>query len=83
MTNNKSTYQAQENLLLLGKCPTWYDYADKVYDAMAEEDRIYDLRTKAGWELDEGGWWAPCPDTNKLITELDWLEHGLPSPEDL
>ena len=68
---------------MLGTCPTWYDHLDKIEAAMAENDRIYEVRTAAGWDLDEGGWYAPSPETNELIPEWDWLEFGLVYPEDL
>jgi hypothetical protein len=76
-------YQAQENLRMLEKCPTWYDHLDAINAATAEWDRVYAIRTKAGWDLDEGGWYAPCPETRELIPEWDWLAHGLLYPEDL
>ena len=75
-------YTAQQNLLMLERCPTWYEHLDKINAAQAEEDRIYHIRTNAGWELDEGGWFAPCPDTNELIPEHEWEDNGLPYPEE-
>ena len=48
---------------------------------MAEESRVYDIRVAAGWELDEGGWYAPCPETDQMIHEWDWLDLGLAYPE--
>ena len=75
-------YTAQQNLLMLERCPTWYEHLDKIDAAQAEEDRIYHIRTNANWELDEDGWLAPCPDTNELIPEYDWIDNGLPYPED-
>ncbi len=51
---------------------------------MAEHDRIYKIRTAAGWEQgDEGGWYAPCPETGELIREWDWLDLGMAYPEDM
>ena len=76
-------YQARENLLMLEKCPTWYDHLDAINAAKAEWDRVYAIRTKAGWELDEEGWLAPDPETQELIPEGYWLDHGLLYPEDL
>ena len=75
-------YRAQENLRMLETCPTWYDHLGQVEAAIAEEDRIYDIRVAAGWEADEGGWCAPCPETGEMIPEWDWLGIGLPYPED-
>ena len=80
--NSTSLYQAQENLRMLETCPTWYEHKDKVEAAIAEEERIYKIRTNAGWELDEGGWCAPSPETNELIPEGEWIEFGLIYPED-
>ena len=77
------TYIASENLRMLKTCPTWYEHKDKVHAAIAEQERIYDIRVKAGWDLDEGGWYAPNPDTGELIPEWDWLDYGLLPPEDL
>ena len=48
-----------------------------------EEDRIYKIRTAVGWELDEEGWFAPCPETGKALSLWDWLDLGLPLPEEL
>ena len=76
-------YRAQENLRMMETCPTWYDHVDKIEAAMAEEQRIYDMRTKAGWELDEGGWYAPHPEKpSELIPDCDWMDFGLSYPED-
>ncbi len=75
-------YRAQENLRMMGACPTWYDHVDKIEAAMAEEQRIYEIRTKAGWELDEGGWYAPHPKKpGDLISYWDWMDFGLDCPE--
>ena len=85
MTNDPTAtalYRAQEDLRMLETCPTWYDHLDKVEAAIAEEDRVYDIRVAAGWELDEGGWSAPSPETGKMIPEWDWLDLGLAHPED-
>jgi len=75
-------YRAQEDLRMLETCPTWYDHLDKVEAAIAAEERVYDIRVAAGWELDEGGWWAPCPETGEMIQEWDWISFGLAYPED-
>ena len=83
MSDSAALYRAQENLRMAGIYPTWYDHLDKVEAAIAEEDRIYDIRVAAGWELDEGGWYAPCPETGEMITESDWLDFGLFCPEDI
>jgi hypothetical protein len=83
MSDSTALYRAKENLRMMGTCPTWYDHLDKIEAAMAEHARIYKVRTAAGWDLDEGGWYAPCPETNELIPEWDWLELGLVYPEDV
>ena len=83
MSDSAALYRAQEDLRMLQTCPTWYDHLDKVEAAIAEEDRIYDIRVAAGWELDEGGWYAPCPETGELMPEWDWeCAFGLSLPED-
>ena len=50
----------------------------------ASEDRDK-IREAAGWEKEESGWYAPHPETGKLMHELHWLELakklGLPYPE--
>ncbi len=81
MSDSAALYRAQENLRMMETCPTWFDHLDKVEAAMAEESRVYDIRVAAGWELDEGGWYAPCPDTGEMIHEWDWLDLGLAYPE--
>jgi len=76
-------YRAQENLRMMGTCPTWYDHLNKIEAAIAEEERIYEIRTKAGWEGDPDGWCAPHPEKpGELITEWEWMDYGLPYPED-
>ena len=52
---------------------------------MAEQDRIYEIRTAAGWDLDEGGWYAPHPENpDEMIPEWEWeCETGGPLPEDV
>lgn len=78
-----SKYTARWNLQMMERHPNWYDHLDKVDAAIAEQDRIIELRTAAGWELDEDGWLAPDPDNpDQLIPELEWMEHGLSSPEE-
>lgn len=48
------------NLMMADKYPNWYEHLPKVEQAMAEWDRVYSIRTTAGWECDEeGGWFAP------------------------
>mgnify|MGYP003112659074 FL=1 len=84
MSDSTALYRAQENLRMMGTCPTWYDHLDSIEAAMAEQDRIYKIRTAAGWELDEGGWSAPHPETGELMPEWDWeCEFGLSCPEDV
>ena len=82
MSDSAALYRAKENLRMLDTCPTWYDHLDQVEAAIAEEDRIYDIRVAAGWEADEGGWCAPCPETGEMIPEWDWINFGLAYPED-
>lgn len=82
MSDSAALYRAQENLRMAGIYPNWYDHLDKVEAAIAEQDRIYDIRVAAGWEADEGGWCAPCPETGEMILEWDWLNFGLAYPED-
>lgn len=66
------------NLLQLEQRPNWYSHLGAVEAAMAEERRIWDLRTAAGWSCDEGGWYSP-----NEIHESDWEhEWGYPFPED-
>tara|TARA_Y100000289_G_C3859718_1_gene117898 strand:- start:244 stop:498 length:255 start_codon:yes stop_codon:yes gene_type:complete len=76
-------WRAQENLRMLATCPTWYDHLDKIEATIAEEERIYKVRTAAGWELDEEGWFAPCPETGEALSLWNWLDLGLPLPEEL
>ena len=77
------TYRAREDLRMLEKCPTWYEHLGQVEAAMAEDYRIYLIRTKAGWEGDVDGWCAPHPEKpGELITEWEWMDFGLPYPED-
>ena len=81
MSDSAALYRAQEDLRMMETCPTWFYHLDKVEAAMAEESRVYDIRVAAGWELDEGGWYAPCPETDQMIHEWDWLDLGLAYPE--
>lgn len=74
---------ASDNLLQLDRCPTLYDHLPRIEAAMRESDRVYAARTAAGWELDEGGWYAPHPETSELIREWDWMDLGLDYPEDI
>jgi len=83
MSDSAALYRAKENLRMLETCPTWYEHLASVEDAMAEESRVYDIRTAAGWELDEGGWYAPCPETGELIPEGEWLDFGVAYPENI
>jgi len=73
---------ASDNLLQFATRPTWYDHLPKVEAAMAKSDRIYAIRTAAGWELDDEGWHAPDPTTGGLICEWDWIDLGFDYPED-
>jgi hypothetical protein len=74
---------ATDNLLQLAARPTWYDHIPDVEAAMRESSRICTARFAAGWEMgDEGGWWAPHPESGELITQSEWEELGLPLPED-
>jgi hypothetical protein len=54
-----------------------------ILDTMAEQDRIYALRTAAGWEYDEGCWYAPHPVTGEMIPGWDWECEFDPLPEDV
>ena len=84
MSDSTSLYRAQENLRMMGTCPTWYDHLDKIEAAMAEQDRIYKARTAAGWEADDDGWYAPHPEKpDEMISEWDWMDFGLSYPEDV
>ena len=77
-----SLLQAQDNLRQLSLRPNWYSHLAQVNAAMAEADRIFDLRTAAGWDGDEGGWYGPHPETGEMIPESEWEDLGLPLPED-
>jgi hypothetical protein len=66
------------NLLQLERRPNWYDHLPQVEAAMAEEDRVFRLRTAAGWTADEGGWFS-----HDGTPESDWEDEGLPFPEDV
>lgn len=84
MSDSTALYRAQENLRMMGTCPTWYDHLDDINAAMAEQDRIYEIRAAAGWDLDEGGWYAPHPEKpGETISEWDWMGFGLSYPEDV
>lgn len=65
------------NLAMLQVYPNWYDHLPAVEAAMAEQDRIDSIRSAAGWEGDEGGWYSPCG-----MHESDWELEGRPFPED-
>lgn len=65
------------NLLQLEQRPNWYDHLGAAEAAMREQDRIDTLRSRAGWEGDEGGWYSPCG-----MHESDWELEGYPFPED-
>jgi hypothetical protein len=65
------------NLLQLEQRPNWYEHLGQVEAAMAESDRIYDIRWRAGWTVDEGGWYSPCG-----THASDWELEGHPFPED-
>ena len=66
------------NLLQLETRPNWYQHLDKVESAMRESDRVFRLRSEAGWVSDEGGFISPDG-----ITESDWEhEYGFPFPEE-
>ena len=84
MSDSTALYRAQENLRMMETCPTWYDHLDEINAAKAEQDRIYKIRTAAGWDLDEGGWYAPHPENpDEMIPEWEWeCETGGPLPED-
>ena len=82
-----SVEQARFNLAMADKHRNWYELQDQVQDAMAEYDRVYEARLKAGWvdDGDEDGsyWLVPHPETTELtpLTELE-DEFPIPYPED-
>lgn len=65
------------NLAQVAIRPDWYDHLPQVEAAMAEEARIADIRWKAGWTADEGGWSSPDG-----THESDWEAESYPFPED-
>jgi hypothetical protein len=68
---------ASDNLLQLAACPTFYDHLPAIEKAMREESRIANIRLRAGWDGDEGGWVSPCG-----MGESSWEDAGYPFPED-
>jgi hypothetical protein len=58
--------------------PNWYDHLPAAEAAMADADRCTWARIDAGWEGDEGGWYAPDG-----THESDWAAEGYPFPEDV
>jgi hypothetical protein len=50
---------AEHNLKKAEEFEHYGTIADQVDAAMAEQDRIWNIRTEAGWAFDEGGWYAP------------------------
>jgi hypothetical protein len=80
-----SIHEAQDNLRQLATRPNWYDHLPKVEAAMAEQDRIFTIRTNMDWEGDEGGWSVTDPfNPEHCILEENWEdETGLPLPEDM
>jgi len=65
------------NLMMADKYPNWYELQPKVNQAMAEWERVYELRTKAGWEMGEEGEWYLPDGTPEWQTEYEG-----PYPED-
>jgi hypothetical protein len=65
------------NLAMVQVHPNWYDHLPAAEAAMREQDRIDSIRSAAGWEGDEGGWYAPDG-----THESDWATEGYPFPED-
>ena len=63
------------NLAQVAIRPDWYTHLPTVEAAMAEDDRIAWARHDAGWEGDEGGWYAPDG-----VHESEW---EYPFPEDV
>jgi len=52
--------------------------AAQVDRAMADEDKLWKMRSAEGWEADEGGWYTPTG-----ISEHDWEhDYGNPFPEE-
>ena len=65
------------NLAMSQIYPNWYDHLPAVEAAMREQDRVDSIRSAAGWDGDEGGWYSPDG-----IHESEWEEVGHPFPED-
>lgn len=65
------------NLAQLAVRPNWYDHLDKIEAMLRGQDHADHIRREAGWETDEGGWYAPCG-----MHEDDWACEGHPFPED-
>lgn len=65
------------NLKVAAQFDNYGNISDQVYAAMADQDRIWKLRTEEGWSCDEGGWYTP-----NGIHETDWEhDYGNPFPE--
>ena len=47
------------DIAMSARLSNWYDQLPKIDAAMALEDKIFCLRTEAGWSLDDTGWYAP------------------------
>lgn len=65
------------NLAMLQVHPNWYDHLGQAEAAMREQDRIDSIRSAAGWDGDEGGWYSPDG-----VHESEWELEGRPFPED-
>jgi len=80
MQLNKNDLGLCDRLHLLHPEQTLGQIQDKMVlaiQAMADEQRIHDIRYAVGWELDEGGWYSP-----EGVHEDRWGEWGLSFPED-
>lgn len=75
---------ANFNLLMVEKCPSWYEHLDKIEDAMRQAEDAWFVRTDYGWDGDDGGEWGPNPlEPGKDLLAHDWEDTlALPFPED-
>jgi len=65
------------DLAQLDSRPNWYDHLSQVEAAMADQYRTEELRRRAGWYADEGGWYSPDG-----VHEAEWEAEARPLPED-
>jgi hypothetical protein len=65
------------------KYPNYANYLPQINAAIAEQDRVSEARTKAGWDADpEYGWGGPNPITGESMTESEYIDAGFILPED-